>query len=118
MAEPKPKPDPVRIYTDESVPVAVAEGLKRRGVDAWSAYEAGNAGLTDEEQLAYAYKEQAAIFTHDDDFLRLAAEGEREHYGVVYAHQQWYSLGECIRRLKALAETHAREELKGRVIFL
>ena len=71
--------EPVRIYTDESVPVAVAEGLKRRGVDAWSAYEAGNVELTDEEQLAHACKEQAAIFTHDDDFLRLAAEGEWEH---------------------------------------
>jgi hypothetical protein len=74
--------------------------------------------LTDEEQLAYAVQEEAAIFTHDDDFLRLAAEGQYEHYGIIYAHQQWYSLGECIRRLKALAEIHTREELKNRAIFL
>jgi len=37
----------IRIYTNESVSVAIAEGLKRRGVDAFSArgtrgYQAGN----------------------------------------------------------------------------
>ena len=29
----------LRTYTNESVPVAVARGLKRRGVDAWSALD-------------------------------------------------------------------------------
>ena len=62
----------IRIYTDESVNVGVAEGLKRRGVDALSARDSGNLGLTD-EQLIYASEEIATIFTHDTDFLRIAA---------------------------------------------
>ncbi len=37
-------------YLDESVHIAVANGLKRRGVDAISAKDAGNLGLSDEEQ--------------------------------------------------------------------
>ncbi|GAG11461.1 unnamed protein product, partial [marine sediment metagenome] len=32
----------IRIYTDESVNIAIAEGLKRRGVDAFSARYMGN----------------------------------------------------------------------------
>jgi len=52
----------IRIYTDESSSVAIAEGLKRRGVDAFSARDAGNLGLTDEEQLIYAGKERITIF--------------------------------------------------------
>jgi hypothetical protein len=36
----------IRIYTDESVNVAIAEGLKRRGLDVLSARDAGNLGLT------------------------------------------------------------------------
>ena len=63
----------IRIYTDESASVAIAEGLKRRGVDAFSARDAGNLGLTDEEQLIYANKEKLTIFTHDTDFLQIAA---------------------------------------------
>jgi len=41
----------LRIYTDESVPVAVAEGLRRRGIEAWSARDAGKLGMSDEEQV-------------------------------------------------------------------
>jgi predicted nuclease of predicted toxin-antitoxin system len=64
---------PVEIYTDESVPMAVAAGLQRRHVAAISARDAGILGLTDEEQLAYAASLQMVIFTHDTDFLRLAS---------------------------------------------
>lgn len=37
----------VEIYLDESVPLAVALGLKRRGVTAISVHEVGNLGLSD-----------------------------------------------------------------------
>ncbi len=46
----------LRIYTDESVPVAVAMGLKQRGVDAWSARDANNLGLSDQDQEAEEMK--------------------------------------------------------------
>ncbi len=107
-----------RIYTDESVPVAVAMGLKRRGVDAWSARDANNLGLSDEEHLEYAKREKAVIFTHDDDFLRLAHEWirrGREHWGIIYVHEQKLGIGECVRRLLNYALI---EEMKGRVEFL
>lgn len=80
-----------KIYTDESVPTAVAEGLRRRGLRAWSARDADHLGFSDEEQLQYAHSEHAVIFTHDDDFLRLANEWhqqEKENSGVIYAHIQ------------------------------
>ncbi len=41
----------LKIYADESVNVAVVEGLKRRGVDAFSARDLGKLGLTDNEQV-------------------------------------------------------------------
>jgi predicted nuclease of predicted toxin-antitoxin system len=63
----------LKIYTDESVPVAVAEGLRRRGIEAWSARDAGKLGMSDEEeQLNYACQQRAVIFTHDADFLKIA----------------------------------------------
>jgi predicted nuclease of predicted toxin-antitoxin system len=91
----------IRIYTDESTSVSIAEGLKRRGVDTFSARDAGNLGLTDEEQLIYARQETATIFTHDTDFLQIAArwlaEG-RTHRGIIYCHQKRYSVGKCVRK--------------------
>ena len=63
----------IRIYTDESVDVAIAQGLQRRGVEAYSARDRDKLGLTDEEQLIFATQKKATIFTHDTDFLRIAA---------------------------------------------
>lgn len=111
----------IRIYSAESVNIAIAEALKRRGVDAFSARYMGNLGLTDEEQLISAKNEKAAIFTHDTDFLRLAVEWIEEgkrHYGVIYSHQKDYSIGECIRRLKLLSTILTSEDMINHIEFL
>jgi predicted nuclease of predicted toxin-antitoxin system len=109
------------IYTNESVPVAVVAGLRRRGVTAVSARDSGNLGLTDSEQLEYAVAQQMVIFTHDTDFLRLAheyAEQGKGHWGIIYVHQDKLSLGECIRKLKEIATTFEPEDLRNHVEFL
>ena len=111
----------IRIYTNESVNVAIAEGLKRRGVDAFSARDTGRLGLTDEEQPLFAEKEKAAIFTHDTDFLRIAAkwmEEGRTHHGIIYCHQKSYSIGECIRKLRVLTSLLTSEEMVNHMEFL
>ena len=108
----------IRIYADENVNAAIVEGLKRRGVEIWSASGTGKLGLSDKEQLKYASEEKAVIFTHDDDFLSMAAESEIEHHGIIYAHQQHLSIGECIRRLKTLVETMSPDEMHNRILFL
>jgi hypothetical protein len=47
----------IKIYTDESVEVAIAQGLQRRGVEAFSARDRDKLGLTDEAQLIFAREE-------------------------------------------------------------
>ena len=46
----------IKIYIDENVNIAISEGLKRRGIEAFSAKESRNLGLSDEEHLKYAAK--------------------------------------------------------------
>ena len=108
----------LKIYADENVNIAIVEGLKRRGVEACSAIEKNKLGLSDEEQLRCALEEMATIFTHDDDFLSMVAESEFEHCGIIYVHQEHLSIGECIRRLKAIVETMSPEEMHNRILFL
>lgn len=111
----------IRLYTNESVPTAVAEGLKRRGVDAVSARDAGNLGLTDEEQLVYASENELLLFTHDADFLKIAhhwARTDQRHWGIIYVHQQKMGVGECIRRLKIVSDVFDAESLQNHIEFL
>ena len=65
----------IKIYTNESVDVAIAEGLRRRGVDAFSARDSDNLGLTDEEQLIYTGKEKARSSRMTRTFFKLQPDG-------------------------------------------
>lgn len=111
-------PEKIRIYTNESVNVAITEGLKRHGIKSWSARDINNIGLTDEEQLKYAFSNKVVIFTHDDDFLKMVSKSEVNHYGIIFAHQQKYSVGECIRRIKSLCELKSLKEIENQIEFL
>lgn len=111
----------IRLYLDESVDIRIAEGLKRRGVEVYTVRDTSNLGLSDEEQLEYARKNGFVIFTHDIDFLKLAAQWSKEgksHAGIIYTHQQSHSLGECIRLLKLITELLTREEMINHIEFI
>lgn len=72
----------IAFYTNESVNVAISEGLKRRGIKIFAARDAGNLGLSDEEQLNYAAKNNFVIVTHDDDFLTMAIKYDHKGYCI------------------------------------
>jgi len=110
-------PRTIRFHLDENCEAAVAEGLRRRGIDATTTPEAGLLGASDEEQLEHARGENRVVFTQDADFLRLHAAGAR-HGGVVYCHQQSRSVGEMIRGLVMLWEILDPEDMRNRVEFL
>ena len=81
----------IRTCTDESVSAVIAEGLKRRNVDAFTARDADNLSLTDEDQRIYAGKEKATIFTHDTGFIQIAAKWVEEggtHHGPIAMPEQ------------------------------
>lgn len=109
-------PKRISIYADESVNNAIVEGLRRRGINAFSAKDLGKLGQTDEEQLKTAIQKQAAIFTHDVDFIKIAI--NKNHPGIIYVHQQKLTIGECIRKLKIITETKTPEEIQNQIIFL
>lgn len=112
---------PLRIYTDESAPTAIASGLRQRGIDSWSARDAANLGLSDEEQLAYAGRERAVIFTHDHDFLRIAhewTEQARAHWGIVYVHEDKLSIGDCVHRVFDYARILDPDDFRNELLFL
>ena len=111
----------LKIYTDENVDVRVAEGLRRRGVEAASAYDEQRVGVPDEAQLAHAAMLGAVIFTHDVNLIEIALEMNRrgdDHKGVIFSQVHRLRLGECIRRLALYAEVVTAEEMINRIEFL
>ncbi len=106
----------IRFYLDEHVPKAVANGLRRRGIDVVTVVEAGLRGATDEAHLERAKSENRVIFTQDDDFVRLHAAGN-EHSGIVYAHQG-KAIGALISGLLLIYQALEAEEMVNHVEYL
>lgn len=106
----------IRFYLDEHVPRAVVLELRRRGVDALTVAEAGMRGAADEQQLAWALAQDRVVFTHDKDFLRLAA-AEVEHAGIVYASRP-LSIGQVVQGLLLVYQVLGPEDMRGHVEYL
>jgi len=94
----------LRFLFDEHVAEAVAQGLRRRGVDVLTAAEASLLGAPDTLYMARSRSDQFVIVTHDRDFLRLDERGE-DHAGIAYCDQGRRSIGEMVSRLILLHET-------------
>jgi len=111
----------LKIYTDENVDVRIVEGLRKKGVNAFSAIEKGMTGVSDVEHFNYASEIQAVIFTHDHHFLEIAKtlfkEG-KDHWGVIFVEITRLSVGESIKRLALYAEVLSPDEMKNQVEFL
>jgi predicted nuclease of predicted toxin-antitoxin system len=108
----------LRFLLDEDLSQRVAEGLRRRGVDALSVHELGRRTLADEAQLVFATMQGRTVVTYNrrdfqalDDAWRLA---ERRHAGILWANERSVprgSIGELIRALQAAF--HQYESLAG-----
>lgn len=77
----------MKFYLDADLSPKIAELLRRKGFDTVSAWEVGNAELSDREQLAYAAGEGRCLVTKNArDFLGLSREAigrEIPHAGIV-----------------------------------
>lgn len=108
-------PEPPRYYLDEDVrrSQAVADGLRRRGIDVMTTVEAGRAdqGIPDPDQLSFAVAHGRVFVTED---LRFAPVGL--HAGVVV--MQWaVDVGAYVRFLDYVAHAFTAEEMRNRILY-
>lgn len=106
----------IRFYLDEHIPSAVAEGLRRRGVNVLTVQSAGQSGLSDPEQLSFAHQEQRVLVTMDSDLLVIASRGF-VHSGIAYANSR-SSIGELIRAIVLLHDVLTPADMMNHVEFL
>ncbi|MEG4341710.1 DUF5615 family PIN-like protein [Microcoleus sp. A003_D6] len=111
----------INLYMDENVPLPVTEGLRRRDVDVLRVQDDGRTGMPDPIILDRAAELQRVVFTQDEDFLAIANRRQQEAVnfaGVIYAHQQSVTVGDCIRDLEIIAKVNEPEDLVNCVQYL
>jgi predicted nuclease of predicted toxin-antitoxin system len=106
---------------DENVPLAITEGLRRRGVDILTVQEDGRRGYPDPILLDRAMELGRVMFSQDEDFpieaSRRQAEGIK-FAGVIYARQTAVSIGDCVRSLELIAKVAELEDFLNQVQYL
>lgn len=107
----------IKFHLDENVRNAIAQGLRRRGVDVTTTPECSLIGVSDETQLKFARSQNRVIFTQDTDFLRMN-QSNTDHCGIVYCSQGNKSIGETIKGLILIWELLEPFDMLGKVEFL
>jgi predicted nuclease of predicted toxin-antitoxin system len=108
--------DRIRFHLDENVASAIANALRRRGVDVTTTRDAGLVEASDEDHLQYALAEGRVIFTHDDDYLFIAK--QRKHAGIVYCHPAQRSLREILAALLLIADCLTPVDMMNHIEFI
>jgi predicted nuclease of predicted toxin-antitoxin system len=107
----------IKFHLDENVRNAVAQGLKRRGIDVTTTPEKSLVGVSDKVQLEFAISQNRVIFTQDTDFLRMN-QFNSDHCGIVYSYQGNKSIGEIIKGLILIWELLELSDMFGKVEFI
>lgn len=107
----------IRFHLDENVSNAIADGLRRRGIDVTTTPEEGLIAASDEVQITFALSQSRVFVTHDDDFLGLHRSG-MEHTGIAYCDQNRRSIGETLRSLILIWEALEVEDMHNQLEFL
>ncbi|HIE27235.1 TPA: hypothetical protein EYP66_08110 [Candidatus Poribacteria bacterium] len=110
----------IKLYTDEDMFGQVAPQLRRRTYDVLSTPEAGNLGLSDNQQLEFAISQGRTILTFNiDDFPRMHYEclaTGRNHYGIIVSAQ--VHIGAVVKRCLNLMSVLSAEEMVNRLEYL
>jgi len=110
-------PNALRFYLDENVQVTIADQLKRRGIEVVTVRDLGKLGDSDHNHLKRATDMGYVLCTHDDDYLVMAADGEK-HAGIVFGFQDIQTIGDWVKGLELIHGVYTVDEMENRVEFL
>lgn len=107
----------IRLYLDENVPIVIADQMRRKGIEVFTVRDLGLRGDTDINHLRRATEMGCVLCTHDDDYLKLAAEGE-EHAGIVFGRQVVHTIGDWVRGLELICAVYTAEDMRNHIEYL
>ncbi len=113
----------VKLYIDEdAMHSRLVAALRSRGVHVITVLDSGLAEKTDDEQLAFATRNECVLYSFNvSDFHRLHTQwiaAGREHAGMILAPQQRFSIGEQLRRILRLHASVSAASMRNHVEFL
>lgn len=109
--------NPVRLYLDENVEIAIAEQLQRRGHDVVTVLSLNVLGDSDINHLTRATEMGRVLCTYDHDFARLSSQGA-QHAGIVLGMANVTSIGDWVSFLDVLCQAMTANEMVNHIEYI
>ena len=110
----------IDLYLDEDVNVVLADLLRARGFRVTTTQAAGQVGMTDENQLAFAASQRKAIMTHNRVHFEALAkryyEERKTHSGIIIAVRRHPK--ELSKRVLVLMDSVTADEIENQVRYI
>ncbi|PSR18499.1 hypothetical protein C8255_07065 [filamentous cyanobacterium CCP3] len=112
----------IKLFIDEdSMDQRFVSALRARGVDVVTVNDLKRTGFSDQDQLQLAAQQQRSLYTFNvGDFCRLHSlylQEDRSHSGIIISSQE-YSVGEQMRRVLRLMDSHPAAAMINQLVFL
>jgi hypothetical protein len=111
----------VGIYFDVHIPQAVADQLRRSGIDVLTAIDDHANLLQDEALLDRSAQLGRVLLTFDVRFKALAEDWQRKNRpfsGLIYAHPLRVSIGQLVQNLELIAQATDSEDWRNAIEYL
>lgn len=111
----------LKYFTDKNVTKAVAEQLRRNGIDCIPCEDVGMAKASDPEILEYATKEKRAVISFDQDMPALHKKwlgAGKSHAGIVFLQPHLQGQEGIGKVVKKLMELHPLDSLADQLKFI
>jgi hypothetical protein len=107
----------ITFYLYENVQVAIADQLRRRGIDVVTARDIGALGETDKQQLERARQMGRVLCTHDSDYVKMAMEGI-SHAGNVFGQHDTDTIGDWVETLELIHAVLTPDDMRDHVEYV
>lgn len=107
----------LRFYLDENLPVAIAEQLKHRTIQAITVRDLGLLGDEDTNHLQRATDMGYVLCTFDTDFVELAVT-IIGHSGIIIGQPEKHGIGEWVKGLTLYHAVYTAEDMMNRLDYL
>ncbi|MCY4070362.1 MAG: DUF5615 family PIN-like protein [Chloroflexi bacterium] len=107
----------LRFYLDENMDPEIAEQLRRRGIDALAAREAGMLKASDVEQFQFAAANRRVLCTKDSDFTKPPILNF-DHAGIAFFPDSNVGIGYAVNAWQELYQNETAESMNNRFRYL
>jgi hypothetical protein len=111
----------ISLYFDVHIPQAIAEQLRRRGVDVKTVVEDGSRRLPDDQVLERATELARVVFTFDIGFRAMAEQWQREgkqFAGLIFGRELGATIGQFVSDLEVVALTSEPREFMNFILHV